>query len=124
MRAVPVTPKPRTNKPIVIPAAQDQPTSQSLFPQHNEHAAQVAKARDVYINYEKQNLEEQIRDLQQTISINKQILQDCFSSKPNASMLAQLNAENRLLSAKLVQSKHECSRVASEKLVQEQLHCQ
>ncbi len=43
----------------------------NLFPTPLHFLYQINKVRDVYINYEKQNLENQVRDQIQTITINK-----------------------------------------------------
>lgn len=52
----------------------------------------------MYINYEKKNLEEQIKDLMQTIDINKQVIAECVTTKRDSEILKKLNEENRLLS--------------------------
>lgn len=84
-----------------------------LFENGTQFFNQVNKARETYINYEKKNLEDQIQDLTQTISINKQMIQELFSTNDKAKIMKALNDENNYLSQKLHETYKENRNLAS-----------
>lgn len=88
----------------------------ALFPPQTQYYDIVNKARDIYIQYEKKNLEERISDLEQTLAINKQIMNEYFSGQKET-VLSKLHLENTFLHQKLKQVVKDNMDLASEKLV-------
>lgn len=98
----------------------------TLFPQSNLFLEGITTARKAFLDYEKKSLEDQVKDQSETIAINKQMISELFqtSQDPSQSMLLKLNQENKMLNDRMAIQCAENRRMASEKLVLEQMSLQ
>lgn len=68
----------------------------TLFPHKFAFLDGITQARRNFIDYEKKTFEDQIKDMRETISINKQMISELFQAQPdlNQELNLKMNKEN------------------------------